>query len=133
MLNTIGKILKQVLAEWLRKHFRRKRALSTDQYGFRAACSMIGAAGKLKKLAASAIKKRQFGAAVSLNIQNAFNLMPWTRILEALVNAKVPVYLHNITRDYFRDQVVFAQTTSDMVRKEMICGVPQGSALRAVL
>ncbi len=73
MLDTVGKIFEQVLAERLRKHFRGKRALSANQYGFRTGCSTIDAARKLKKLAASAIKKRQFGAAVSLDIQNAFN------------------------------------------------------------
>ncbi len=82
--------------------------MSADQYGFRAGCSTINAARRLKKLAASAIKERQFGAAVSLDIQNAFNSMPWMRILEPLANAKVPVYLLNIIRDYFRDWVVFA-------------------------
>ncbi len=101
MLNTVGKIFEQVIAERLRKHFRGKCALSANQYGFRTGCSTIYAARKLKKLAASAIKKRQFGAAVSLDIQNALNSMPWMRILEALTNAKVPVYLRNISWDYF--------------------------------
>ncbi len=55
--------------EWLRKHLRGKRALSANQYEFQAGCSMIDMAEKLKKLTASAIKKRQFGAAVSLDIQ----------------------------------------------------------------
>ncbi len=68
MLDTIGKIFEQVLAERLRKHFWGKHALSADQYVFRASCSTIDAAGKLKKLAASAIRKCQFGAAVSLDI-----------------------------------------------------------------
>ncbi len=93
----------------------------------------INVAGKLKKLAASAITKRQFSATVNLDIQNAFNSMPLTCILEALVNAKVPVYLRNIIRDYFRDWVVFAQTVIGMVRKEMTCGVLQGSVLRPLL
>ncbi len=109
MLDTVGKIFEQIIAERLRKHFRGKRALSADQYGFRVGCSTIDTARRLKKLAASAIKERQFGAAVSLDIQNAFNSMPWMRILEMLANAKVLVYLRNIIWDYFRDRVVFAQ------------------------
>ncbi len=88
-------------------------------------CSTIDAAGQLKKLTASAIKN----TAVSLDIQNAFNSMPWTRILETLVNAKVPVYHPNIIRDYFWDWVVFSPTASGMVRKEMTYGVPQRSVL----
>ncbi len=125
-----SKIFEQIVPEWLRKHFQGKRV---DQYGFRTGCSMIDAAGKLKKLTALAIQKRQFGAAVSLDIQNAFNLMPWMFILEVLMNTKVPVYLHNIIQDYFRDWVVFAQTASGMVRKEITCRVPQGSVLGSLI
>ncbi len=61
----------------------------------------------------------------TVEIQNTFNSMPWTRILEMLVIVKVLVNLRNI----IRDRVVFAQTASGMVRKEMTCGVPQGSVL----
>ncbi len=49
--------------------------------------------------------------------------MQWMRIMEALANAKVPVYLRNIIRDYFRDWMVFAQMAAGMVRKEITCGV----------
>ncbi len=76
MLDTVGKIFEQVIAKWLRKHFQGKRALSADQYGLRAGCSTIDVARRLKKLTAAAIKERQFGAAVSLDIQNTFNSMP---------------------------------------------------------
>ncbi len=58
----------------------------------------------LKKHAASAKKEHQYDTAVSPDIQNAFNSMLWMRILEALTNAKVPEYLHNIIRDYFWDR-----------------------------
>ncbi len=61
---------------------------------------MVDAARRLKKLAASTIKKGQFGAAVYLDIQNAFNSMLWTHILEVLTKTKVPVYLRNIIRNY---------------------------------
>ncbi len=94
---------------------------------------MTDVAGKLKMLAASAIKKCQFGAAVSLDTQNAINSMPWMSILEVLANTKVLVYLHNIIWDYFWDWVVFMQTASSIVQKEMTCGVPQGSVLGPLL
>ncbi len=51
------------------------------------------------------------------------------RILEALANAKMPVYLRKIIWDYFRDRVVFAKTASGTVQKVMTCGVLQGSVL----
>ncbi len=53
--------------------------------------------------------------------------------LEVLVNVMVLVYIHNIIRNYFRDRVVFAQTASGIVRKEMTCGVPEESVLGPLL
>ncbi len=94
---------------------------------------MINTAWKLKKLAASAIKKHLFHSAISLDIQNAFNLMRWACIMEVLENAKLPVYLHNIIWIYFWNWLVLAQTASGMKRKVMTCSVPQGSVLGPLL
>ncbi len=54
-------------------------------------------------------------------------------VLEVLLNAKVTLYLHNIIRDYIGIVWYYAQTASGMVKKEMTCEVPQGSALRPLL
>ncbi len=102
------------------KTFLGKARLERQPVWFLAGYSTIDVSGKLKKLCASAIKKCQFGAAVSLDSQNKFNSMPWMRIL----NAKVPVYLLGITWDY---------AASGVVRKEMACGVLQGSVLGPLL
>ncbi len=59
--------------------------------------------------------------------------MPWMRILEALANVKVLVYLRSIIQHYFQDQVVFAQVASGTIRREMTCGVPQGLVLGPLL
>ncbi len=69
---------------------------------------MIDATWKLKKLAASVIRKPPFDAAVSCDIQNAFNLMSWMQIMDKLENSKGPVYLRSIIGDYFQNWVVLA-------------------------
>ncbi len=93
--------------------------MSANQYGYRIGHSTtIDATWKPKKLATSAIKKRPFGAVVSLDIQNAFNLVLWTRIMQGLENAKMLVYLLSIIWDYFQDQMVLVQTASNMIRKK---------------
>ncbi len=48
MVDTIRKILEQVVAERLRKQFWGKYTLSTDQYGFQVGCSTIDTAEQLK-------------------------------------------------------------------------------------
>ncbi len=55
--------------------------------------------------------------------------MLWTHITEVLVNAKVPVYLLSIKWDW----VILALTASGMIKKEMICGIPQGSVFGPLL
>ncbi len=45
----------------------------------------------------------------------------------------VLVYLHSIIRNYFQDWVVLAQTASGMIKKEKMCGVPQGFVLGLLL
>ncbi len=67
--------------------------------------------------------------AVSLDIQNVFNSMPWSCIMDAQENGKVLVYLCSIIQDYFRDWVVAVQTASSMIRKQIRCGVSQGVSI----
>ncbi len=59
--------------------------------------------------------------------------MPQMWVMEPLENAKVSVYLLGIIRVYLWDQVLLVQTVSGMIRKEVACGVPQGSVLGPVL
>lgn len=44
---------------------------------------------KLQKTAESVLKNGRYCVAVSLDIQNGFNTMPWNRIVWALVDAKM--------------------------------------------
>ncbi len=122
MLDTVEKIFEQAIKEWLRKHLQGKRILSVNQNGYSAGHSTINETWKLKKLAASAIKKHYFGTAASFDIQNAFNPMTRMHIMDVLKNAKVLVKLCNIIQDYFRNQLLLAQTASCMtIRHSMWC------------
>jgi hypothetical protein len=44
--------------------------------------------------------------AVSLDISNAFNTIPWYRIMEALRRYQVPKYLVEVIRNYLSDRWV---------------------------
>ncbi|CAK1599205.1 unnamed protein product [Parnassius mnemosyne] len=68
--------------------------------------------------------------AVSLDIANAFNSMPWSCIREALRYHRVPTYLRRIVGDYLTDRaVIYPGRNGEWNRREMSCGVPQGSVL----
>jgi len=68
--------------------------------------------------------------AVSLDIANAFNTLPWGWIGRGLDQHQVPRYLKTIIREYFRDRrLVFRDQEGFLSGREVYCGVPQGSVL----
>lgn len=68
--------------------------------------------------------------AVSLDISNAFNALPWHRVGEALQYHRVPPYLVSVMSDYFRDRnITYVDREAEEQEYEMSCGVPQGSVL----
>lgn len=72
--------------------------------------------------------------AVSLDIANAFNTLLWDAVGDALLHYGVPRYLVEVTRQYFRDRSLeFVTQDGLQSRREIRCGVPQGSVLGLVL
>jgi len=72
--------------------------------------------------------------AVSLDITNAFNTLPWRWILGAFEHHGVPQYLTATVRNYFRDRVLaFADRDGTVRERRVECGVPQGSVLGSLL
>lgn len=68
--------------------------------------------------------------AVSLDISNAFNTLPWSRIKESLRYRGIPLYLQRVVRDYLRDRwVTYTDRSGRVCEGELHRGVPQGSVL----
>ncbi|CAB3220548.1 unnamed protein product [Arctia plantaginis] len=74
--------------------------LADNQYGFRQGRSTVDAIMRVKALAEEAVSRGEVVLAVSLDIANAFNTMPWSCIREALVYHEVPLYLRRIVGAY---------------------------------
>lgn len=68
--------------------------------------------------------------AVSLDIVNAFNSLSWARVEEAFVYHRLPRYLTEVLRDYFRCESIRFRDRSE---REVFCGVPHGSMLDLTL
>ena len=71
--------------------------------------------------------------AVSLDISNAFNTLPWSCILEALKYHRVPLYLRRTVETYLEGRCVIYRGRDGAGRHLMSCGVPQGSVLGPLL
>ena len=60
----------------------------------------------MRSLTGAITDGRVTALAVSLDIVNAFNTLPWGRIVEELHAHNVPAYLIAIISDYFRDRAL---------------------------
>lgn len=133
LLGEMGKLLERVIARRLNTHMERREeySLFEEQYGFREYKSTIDAISSMRKWVEETIQ-RDGGVtmAVSLDVSNAFNSIPWSTIIEALKKKGTPPYLLTIMREYFKDRYIL-YINKDGAEEKLVVnrGVPQGSVL----
>ncbi|CAK1602210.1 unnamed protein product [Parnassius mnemosyne] len=128
LLDEVGKLFERVIANRLAEHLagtgpdlaETKQALYGGRHHARESPHDGGCSGQGGGVV----------LAVSLDIANAFNSIPWSCIREALRYHRVPNYLRRIVGDYLTDRaVIYPGRNGEWNRREMSCGVPQGSVL----
>lgn len=131
LLDEVSKLFERVLAarliEWVGSD------LHDAQYGFRCGRSTLDAIMRVRDLAEEAVSQGGVMLAVSLDISNAFNTLPWETVKAALQYYGVPRYLQVIVAEYFAGRAVAYPTKGGWGGKTMSCGVPQGSVLGPLL
>ncbi|XP_045541436.1 uncharacterized protein LOC123722921 [Papilio machaon] len=101
LLDEVAKMFEHIVAKRLTNHMTGSGPdLDDSQFGFRAGRSTVDAIVRVKKIAEEAAAQGEIVLAVSLDIANAFNTLPWSCIREALRYHRVPGYLQRIVADY---------------------------------
>ncbi|KAA5621363.1 reverse transcriptase family protein, partial [Pseudomonas aeruginosa] len=94
LLDEAGKLLERVVAARIVQHLTGVGPdLSAEQFGFREGRSTIDAVMRVRALSDEAVGRGGVTLAVSLDIANAFNTLPWSVIGGALERHGVPPYL----------------------------------------
>jgi hypothetical protein len=75
------------------------------------------------------VSRKGMALAVSLDITNAFNTIPWDGIIEALERFRVPPYLVRLIWSYLNDRWISYTGRNGEEKRPVECGVPQGSVL----
>lgn len=90
---------------------------------------MVDAVLRVRVFVDAAATRSELVLAVSLDIANAFNYLPWSCIKEALTYHRVLQDICRIIANYLSNVKVIFQGQTDRVQREMSCGDPQGSVL----
>lgn len=136
LLSELGKVLERIivdrLKDWMRSHPGAE--LSECQYGFREGKSTCDALQQVKQVAEVAIGEGGVTIAISLDISNAFNSVPWRVIRQALEDKGFLDYLRRILDDYLHDRSIeYLVSNNGLKTRRVKAGVPQGSVLGPLL
>lgn len=135
LLSEVGKTFERVIvgriSDWMKE--QQMAQLSDDQYGFRENRSTCDALIRVKKTIEQATKEGGYAVAVSLDIKNAFNSIPWGVIRQALIEKGFPDYLRRIIDSYLDSRSIEYSVGLVVEKRAMLAGVPQGSVLGPTL
>lgn len=119
------------LRKYLEEPEGEEEGLSENQYGFRAGRSTTDAVEAVCR-AAEDSGSRYKVKIVMIDIKNAFNSVPWEKIIEAVEEKKVPQ--RQIFDSYLSKWTIVYQEGEDInIQKEITRGVPQYSVLGPTL
>jgi len=134
LLDEAGKVFERIIAERLRMYLDESNGLSSDQYGFRRGHSTTDAIMRVRNIVRDVTGEGGVVLAISLDVANAFNSLPWSIIREALDDKGVPPYLRRILDSYLDNrQLCYVGRGGCFRTVRVTCGVPQGSVLGPTL
>lgn len=135
LLDEVGKTFERLIASRLQDHMRDSpRADCADhQFGFRKMRSTVDALQLVRGIVREAVSKGHVVVAISLDIKNAFNSIPWSAIRRAMRRKGFPSYLRRIVDAYLSDRWIRFPTVEGVRRRRVNCGVPQDSVLGPLL
>ncbi|KMQ89159.1 reverse transcriptase [Lasius niger] len=137
LLDDIGKAFERILVKriLLWQSTNPDSCLSINQFGFMKWRSTCDALLLVKEIALRAVRTNGgFAFAISLDIRNAFNSVPWRVIRGALRHKGFLAYIRRILDSHLNDRSIsYIGRDGKQCERPMEAGVPQGSVLGLLL
>jgi hypothetical protein len=134
LLDEVGKLFERIIAARLEAHMtERAPGWHDSQFGFRRGRSKVDAVKRVRATTEAMVSRKGVALAVSLDVTNAFNTIPWDGIIEALERFRVPPYLVRLIRSYLNDRWIVYTCKNREEKRPVECGVPQVSLLGPIL
>lgn len=131
LLDKAGKLFERIIVNRFVHHLS-CRSLDIDgaQHGFRVGLSTLSAIQRVRGYTDAEVSQGRVVLAVSLDISNAFNTLPWEKIRRALTTHGVPLYLRRVVGAYLQDRwITYRDERGSYCEVRIDRGVPQGSVL----
>lgn len=135
VLDEISKAFERLLCKKINQWFfeNPQYALSENQYGFIEGRSTVDALRRVVNTIEDAFSNELVVVAISIDIQNAFNSIPWKTIRMALKEKKIPDYVRRLIDSYLHNRIIIYPIIDGVEARQVLAGVPQGSVLGPLL
>lgn len=101
LINEAGKLFERVVMGRIAEHLKTIGPnIHEHQYGFRSAKSTIDAISRVRSLAEGVVAQGGIALAVSVDIVNAFNAIPWRAIRDGLARLGLPRDINSVINSY---------------------------------
>lgn len=101
----MGNFLERLIASQIHRHLSEPgRDLNDAQFGFRVGRSTIDAVLRFYHHTEKIVAQGGVAVAVSIDMSNAFNSVPWQLILSAMKRRAFPSYVRAIISDYLHER-----------------------------
>ena len=134
LLSEAGKLLERIVMGRILEHLESAGPnIHQHQYGFRSRRSTVDAISRVKGITEGAVRRGGIALAVSVDIANAFNTLPWRAIEEGLERHNLPKYIRNTIGSYLTGRTTEYVGMGGKEQRTVDRGVPQGSVLGPLL
>ena len=128
LLNTMGKLLENMILQRLQSYMQGDHILSENQFGFRKGRCTIYAIQVVIDIAMEAKrgtgKRKAFYALIRVDICNAFNSARWKIYIESMMRKKVPDYLLRMIDNYLSGRWAIYEGDTWTFEEKMTFGAP---------